>query len=129
MTEGGTRRIAAPDREDDDGGVGTSGLSGPAFDLLVAPLLALVLVGVLALALRWTFGHGHSLVTSRPRRGRAEEYGLLVVVSEPATFIEAEVQRRRLEEAGIRATTAPTTDGPRVLVFPQDEDVARATLR
>jgi hypothetical protein len=68
-------------------------------------------------------------VTSRPRRGRAGEYGLLVVVSEPPTFIEAEVQRRRLEDAGVRATTAPTTDGPRVLVFPEDEDVARALLR
>jgi hypothetical protein len=39
------------------------------------------------------------------------------------------VQRRRLEDAGVRATTAPTTDGPRVLVFPEDERVARALLR
>ena len=109
-------------------GVSTLAISGPAFDHIGAPLLALAMVGVLSLLLRWTFGHGHSLVTSRPRRGASGEYGLLVAVSEPDTFVEAEVERRRLVEAGVRATLAPTTEGPRVLVFPEDERVARALL-
>jgi hypothetical protein len=86
-------------------------------------------VGVLSLVLRWAFTPGHSLVARRARRGSPSDYGLLVVVSEPGTFIEAEMQRRRLEDAGVRATMAPTTDGPRVLVFPEDERVARALLR
>ncbi|PWJ56297.1 hypothetical protein SAMN06264364_101273 [Quadrisphaera granulorum] len=90
--------------------------------------LSLLMLGVLVLALRWTFSRGHSLVTKKPRTGRASEYGLLVVVSEPGTFVEAEVDRQRLEAAGVRATLAPTTDGPRVLVFPEDARVARALL-
>lgn len=100
-----------------------------AFDLIAAPVIAFGLVGVLVLLLRWTFGHGRSIVEQRPRRGAPQEYGLLVVASEPSTFIEAEAQRRLLVDAGVRATLAPTTDGPRVLVFPADEGVARALLR
>jgi len=103
--------------------------SSAAFDLLVAPVIALALVGVLALLLRWAFGHGSSLVARTPREGAPQDYGLLVVASEPATFAEAEQQQRRLLQAGLRATTAPTTDGPRVLVFPADADAARDLLR
>ncbi|TNM68487.1 hypothetical protein FHN55_06700 [Streptomyces sp. NP160] len=90
--------------------------------------LSLVMLGVLVLALRWTFSRGHSLVARQPRAGKASEYGLLVVVSEPGTFVEAEVDRQRLVSAGLRATLAPTTDGPRVLVFPEDASIARALL-
>ncbi|SDQ73697.1 hypothetical protein [Quadrisphaera sp. DSM 44207] len=106
-----------------------SGAPSSLLEYWFAPLLAFAMVGVLALLLRWTFSRGASLVTRRPVRGRADEYGLLVVVSEPATFVEAELQRRQLVDAGVRATLAPTTDGPRVLVFPEDEGVARALLR
>lgn len=99
------------------------------YSYLFGPVVAFGMVGVLALVLRWAFGHGRSLVASRPRQGRADEYGLLVPVADPATFVEAEVVRRRLQDAGVRATLAPTTDGPRVLVFPRDEKAARALLR
>ncbi|WP_432483827.1 hypothetical protein [Kineococcus esterisolvens] len=94
----------------------------------VGPIMALLIVGVLALLLRWTFSHGRSLVERRPHRGASEEYGLLEVVSAPATFVEAEVQRRTLLDAGIRATLAPTTEGPRVMVFPEQAALARQLL-
>jgi hypothetical protein len=106
-------------------GLTGGGVPGP----LVGLLLSLVMLGLLVLALRWTFAKGHSVVARKPRAGRADEYGLLVVVSEPGTFVEAEVDRQRLTAAGLRATLAPTTDGPRVLVFPEDERTARAVLR
>lgn len=98
------------------------------YSYLLGPVVAFGMVVVLALLLRWTFSRGRSVVQTRPRRGRAEEYGLLVPVAEPATVVEAEMLRRRLVDAGLRATLAPTTEGPRVLVFPQDQDVARAVL-
>lgn len=96
---------------------------------VLAPVLALVVVGVLALLLRWAFAHGHSLVERRPRPGTEQEYGVLVPVASPPTFVEAEMVRRRLVAAGLRATLAPTTEGPRVLVFPEDADMARVLLR
>jgi len=94
----------------------------------LGPSIALVVVGVLVLLLRWTFSHGRSLVERRPQRGTSEEYGLLEVVSAPGTFVEAELQRRTLVDAGIRATLAPTTEGPRVMVFPQEAGLARQIL-
>jgi hypothetical protein len=95
---------------------------------LISPLLALLAVSVLILLLRWAFSTGHSLVERRPRQGTEREYGLLVTVASPTTFVEAEVLRRTLEAAGVRATLAPTVQGPRVMVFPEDAAAARAVL-
>jgi hypothetical protein len=52
-----------------------------------------------------------------------------VPVAKPSTFVEAEVIRRHLEATGVRATLAPTTVGPAVLVFPADAPAARLALR
>jgi hypothetical protein len=98
------------------------------YAFLGGPLLALVVVGVLALLLRWAFASGSSLVQRRPRTGPAGSYGLLVPVLAPGTFIEAEVAVRRLDDAGLRATLAPTTEGPKVMVFPRDLAKARSVL-
>jgi hypothetical protein len=105
-------------------------LSGTSLSYLVGPLTAFAVVGVLILLLRWAFsGRSQSLVERRPATGHSDEYGLLVPVAEPATFIEGEVVRRTLLDAGLRATLVPTADGPRVMVFPEEEKVARALLR
>jgi hypothetical protein len=98
------------------------------YSFLFGPLLALAAIGVIILLLRWAFSSGHSLVERRPTRGTEREYGLLVTVAAPKTFVEAEVLRRKLEDAGLRATLAPTVQGPRVMVFPEDASVARALL-
>jgi len=98
------------------------------YSFLFGPVLALGAIGVIILLLRWAFSSGHSLVERRPTRGTEREYGLLVTVAAPKTFVEAEVLRRKLEDAGLRATLAPTVQGPRVMVFPEDASVARALL-
>jgi hypothetical protein len=99
------------------------------FSYAFGPVLAFAALGVLMLLLRWAFGHGRSFVERRPKQGSREEYGMLVAVAEPKTFVEAEILRRRLEVAGLRATLAPTTAGPAVLVFPEDVKAARLVLR
>ena len=96
---------------------------------LFAPLMAFLALGVLALLLRWAFSSGHSLVARRPRVGASTEYGLLVPVARPPTVVQAEVVRRHLVARGVRATLAPATDGPTVLVWPQDASLAREILR
>ena len=93
------------------------------------PLIAFAVVGLLMLLLRWTFGRGHSLVAAPPRPGPPDDYGLLIAVAEPASFAEAELIRQRLVAQGVRATLAPTTEGPRVMVFRDEARVARALLR
>jgi hypothetical protein len=93
------------------------------------PLVAFGVLGVLVLLLRWTFSHKGSLVPRPARPGRPSDYGLLVAVAKPSTFVEAEVIRRHLEAAGVRATLAPTTAGPAVMVFPDDAPAARLAVR
>jgi hypothetical protein len=92
-------------------------------------LIALAAVGLLALLLRWAFSGGKSLVAHRPVAGHPWEYGMLVSVAQPATYLEAEDLQRRLAEGGVRCTVAETRDGPRVFVFADDEQRARDLLR
>jgi hypothetical protein len=98
-------------------------------DFLWGPGIALLVVGLFALLLRWAFSHGSSVVERRPRAGHEDEYGALVPVASPGSVIEAELLRRKLVDAGIRATLARTVDGPRILVFPEEARTARALLR
>ncbi|HET7902741.1 MAG TPA: hypothetical protein VFL59_16270 [Candidatus Nanopelagicales bacterium] len=95
---------------------------------LVGPLLAFGVVGVLVLLLRWTYQRGDSVVARPARRGDADSYGLLVPVASPSTYAEGEVLRRTLEASGVRDNLAHTLDGPRVMVFPDDEARARELL-
>ncbi len=95
---------------------------------MYGPLIALVVLGVLVLLLRWAFGHGSSLVARRVRPGDPQEYGLLVRIASPSTVVEAEMIRLRLVDAGLRATLAPTTQGPAVMVFTEDAQAARELL-
>jgi len=104
------------------GGVGTS------YSYAVGPVMAFVFLGVLILLLRWAFRRGVSVVAAPPRQGSTDDYGLLVPIATPPTYVEGEIMRRQLEDAGIRATLAQTLDGPRVMVWPGDESRARARL-
>jgi len=67
-------------------------------------------------------------VAAAPKAGSQDEYGMLVPVASPPTYIDGEILRRRLEDAGIKANLANTLDGPRVMVWPKDEQRARQTL-
>ena len=98
------------------------------FSFAFGPIVAVVLVGLFALILRWAFRRGGSIVAAPPRPGASDEYGLLVPVASPATYIEGEILRRRLQDGGVRANLATTLDGPRVLVWPGDEARAREVL-
>lgn len=98
------------------------------FSYAFGPLVAIGLIGLFVLILRWAFGRGSSVVAAAPMPGADHEYGLLVPIASPPTYIEGEVMRRRLEAGGVRANLATTTDGPRVMVWPSDEERARALL-
>jgi hypothetical protein len=95
--------------------------------VLTATLLPLVVVGILAVGLRLSFGTGR---TPAPERQPGQGYGLLRPVATVPTQVAAQVLCRRLADADIRATTAPGPDGRghQVLVFPADETNAKLVL-
>jgi hypothetical protein len=99
-----------------------------AFSYAFGPLVAAAAIGVLVLILRWSSQRGTSVVAAPPRPGTQDDYGLLVPIAAPSTYIEGEVLRRTLEENGVRANLARTLEGPRVMVWPGDVDRARALL-
>jgi len=91
--------------------------------------IALAVVAVLMLLLRWAYGgRSRSLVARLPQAGTAEDYGLMVSVASPGTYADGEMSRRRLVDAGIRASLVATTEGPRLMVFREDEQQARRLL-
>lgn len=99
------------------------------FSYAFGPMIALVAIGILVLILRWAFNNKRSsVVAAAAKPGSADEYGMLLPIASPATYIDGEIVRRRLEDAGIRANLATTLDGPRVMVWPQDEQRARELL-
>lgn len=100
------------------------------YSYLGGPLVALLGMGVFVGILRWAFSSKRTSLVARPgQSGSADSYGMLVVVTAPDTFIEAEIERLKLRDAGIKATVANTTDGPRLMVFPGDLGRAAKVLR
>jgi hypothetical protein len=86
-------------------------------------------VGLLSLILIWAFKRGKSVIERTPRVGKEDEYGALVVIASPNTYIEGELMRLKLATSEIRANLAQTKDGPRLYVFERDEKIARAVLK
>lgn len=100
-------------------------MTGTSASFLVGPLMAFGVVGILVLLLRWTFRRGSSVVARQAQPGTEDDYGLMVPVASPPTYVEGEILRRTLEDARIRAQLAQTLDGPRLMVWPEDADRAR----
>ena len=89
----------------------------------------LLMMGGLALALRWTFGTGRNQPAPHvPDPDDPTGDGLLEEVSRVPTEPAAQVLRGRLGAAGIRATVGRVDGGFRLLVFREDLVNARVVL-
>ena len=99
------------------------------YSYIVGPVAAFGGIAVMVFILRWSSRRGASLVAPPAKAGPDSEYGLLVPVASPPNYVEGEILRRRLESAGLRATLAQTLNGPRIMVWPADEDRARMLLK
>jgi hypothetical protein len=86
-------------------------------------LVGLSVMALFAVLLRWA----SSLDTDEAHR---KDYGLLREVAKVPSSTAARVVEERLQEAGVRATTVPDPegDGLRIMVFPDDREVAIRTL-
>jgi hypothetical protein len=87
-----------------------------------------LVVGLLALLLRWAYSNNNSLIERDKKIGSDDEYGLLKVAASPKNHIEGEMLRQKLLSVGIKATLSQTKTGPKILVFEEDLKIARATL-
>ena len=56
------------------------------------------------------------------------DYGMLVSCAKTNTVIEAEILKQKLLKHGIQATVALTNEGPRVMVWPEDQRQAQHIL-
>lgn len=98
------------------------------YSYVFGPLVAAALLLFFVFFLRWAFRRGSSVVAAPAKPGRTDEYGVLTPIASPGTYVEGEILRRRLEDAGIRCNLAQTLEGPRILVWPIDADRARTVL-
>jgi hypothetical protein len=88
----------------------------------VGPVVAVVVMALLVLFMRWAFGTGYG----RDRRRPARDDGLLVCVATLSRREPALALRAVLSDAGIRSTVrTPVPGRADVLVFPEDADRAR----
>lgn len=99
-----------------------------AYSFLFGPLMAFVGLGIMVLVLKWGFGAKSSLVERSAKPDHEANYGLMVPVHKSKNLIEGEMYRRLLTDAGLRANLATTLDGPRVMVWPEDEVRAKKLI-
>jgi len=91
---------------------------------------ALLMLGTVVLALRWTFGTGRDQPAPHvPDPDDPVGDGLLTEVSRVPTEAAARVLRSRLTAAGIRATIGRADGAYRLLVFPADVVDAKVVVR
>jgi hypothetical protein len=103
-------------------------LGGINNNLYLISLSGFLVVGLLAVILRWAYSKNNSLIERDKKIGNEDQYGLLKVVAAPKNHIEGEMLRQKLISVGIKATLSQTNTGPKILVFEKDLKIAKATL-
>jgi hypothetical protein len=92
---------------------------------LVGPVIAVMMLALIAVFLRWAFSSPTD--APRDRRGAGYGEGLLTPVASLTRRESALALRAVLSDAGIRSTLRePAPHRTDVLVFPEDVDRARA---
>jgi hypothetical protein len=95
--------------------------AGSSLHYLVGPLIAFLVLGLLALFMRWAFGTGAGREPVAP-----VDDGLLTRIATLSNREAALALRAVLSDAGIRSTVRfPAALRADVLVFPEDADRAR----
>lgn len=102
--------------------------AGNSTHYVIGPIIAIVVVSLLAVLARWVFGSGRHRTAARTRLPSTGpiDHGLLRPVAELPDRAAGSAFRAVLSDAGIRSTLGVRRDGRvQVLVFPDDEEPAR----
>jgi hypothetical protein len=62
------------------------------------------------------------------RAGKRDQYGLLKPLPTPSNYIEAQMALQKLVDSNIKATLTQTLDGPQLMVFEKDLQIATSVL-
>lgn len=93
------------------------------------PLLAFLGIGLMVMILRWAHSKKKVSLIERPTKpADPNDYGMLVPIAFPDNYAAGEILRSKLQASNIKATLTFTIDGPRILVWPEDENIARQIL-
>jgi len=85
-------------------------------------------LAILILVLKWGFSSNRKLVITPIKAGTKDQYGLLRPLPTPSTYIEAQMALQKLVDSNIKATLTQTLDGPQLMVFEKDLDIAASIL-
>ena len=86
-------------------------------------------LAILILVLKWGFSSNRKLVITPIKAGKKDQYGLLKPLPTPNNYIEAQMALQKLVDSNIKATLTQTLDGPQLMVFDKDLDIAASVLK
>ncbi len=98
------------------------------YSFLYGPALAVLALAALAFVARWASRSGGSLIEEPSKPGTAEEYGLMIPVASPVSDRSSREVAATLRAAGVGCAEVHTTEGRRIMVWPDDVARARSVL-
>jgi hypothetical protein len=85
-------------------------------------------LAILILVLKWGFTSNKKLIITPIKAGKKDQYGLLKPLPTPSNYIEAQMALQKLVNSNIKATLTQTLDGPQLMVFEKDVEIAASVL-
>jgi hypothetical protein len=86
-------------------------------------------LAILILVLKWGFTSNKKLIITPIKAGKKDQYGLLKPLPTPSNYIDAQMALQKLVDSNIKATLTQTLDGPQLMVFEKDLDIAASVLK
>ena len=86
-------------------------------------------VAILIVFLKWAFSSNKKMIIIPIKAGKKDEYGLLKPLPTPGNYIEAEMALLKLQDSNIKVTLTKTLQGPSLMVFERDYEIALAVLK
>lgn len=86
-------------------------------------------LALLIIVLKWGFSTNRRLIITPIKAGKKDQYGLLKALPTPSNYIEAQMKLQKLVDLNIKATLTQTLDGPQLMVFEKDLNIALAALK
>ena len=85
-------------------------------------------LALLILVLKWGFSSNRKMIITPIKAGKKDQYGLLKSLPTPSNYLEAQMVLQKLIDSNIKAPLTQTLDGPQLMVFEKDLQIAISLL-